>query len=251
MLMAGDIGLALDPSLIGERVGLTLDDWQAQLLTERPKRSLLLCSRQAGKSTVTALCALHTSIYEPGSLILLLSPSQRQSAELFRTLMLFHAKLKGAPELTAESLLRAELANGSRIIALPGGSEGRTVRGYAGVKLAIIDEAARCDDALFAAVRPMLGVADGTLMMLSTPAGRRGEFYRAWTEGGEHWHRTRVTAEQCPRLSREFLAEEQRELGPALFAQEYELSFVDDAEMVFATSLIDGAFSEEVRPLWQ
>ena len=72
MLMASDLRLALDPALIGERVGIVLDPWQAKLLTERPKRSLLLCCRQAGKSTVTALMALHAALYEPG-LILLLS----------------------------------------------------------------------------------------------------------------------------------------------------------------------------------
>ena len=57
MLIAGDIRLGLDPSLIG-------DPWQSQLLAERPKRALLCCSRQSGKSTVCALLALHTAIYE-------------------------------------------------------------------------------------------------------------------------------------------------------------------------------------------
>ena len=41
MLMAADIALALDPALIGERVGLTLDPWQATLIREQPKRALL------------------------------------------------------------------------------------------------------------------------------------------------------------------------------------------------------------------
>ena len=78
--MAQDLSLALDPALIGERVGLTLDPWQATLIREQPKRALLLCSRQSGKSTATALLALHVAIFQPGALILLLSPSQRQSA---------------------------------------------------------------------------------------------------------------------------------------------------------------------------
>ena len=183
MLMARDLHLALDASLIGERVGLTLDAWQAQLLTERPRRALLLCSRQAGKSTVTALMALHAAIYEPG-LILLLSPSQRQSQELFRLVLLFHAKLADAPELVAESALRAEMANGSRIIALPGSE--RTTRGYAAAKLVVIDEAARVDDALMAAIRPTLGVSDGSLIALSTPAGTARLVLRSWIGGDRH-----------------------------------------------------------------
>jgi hypothetical protein len=90
--------------------------------------------------------------YQAPALILLVSPSQRQSAELFRSLMLLYGKLKGAPELNAESVLKAEFANGSRILALPGTE--KTIRGYAKADLVVIDEAARCDDELPAAVRP-------------------------------------------------------------------------------------------------
>jgi len=58
MLMADDIRMALDPALIGERVGLTLDPWQSELIRTQPKRALLLAARQSGKSTATALLAL-------------------------------------------------------------------------------------------------------------------------------------------------------------------------------------------------
>ena len=69
MLIAGDIRLALDASLIGERCGLTLDPWQAELLRERPKRALLNCCRQSGKSTVTALWALWQAMFDPGLIV--------------------------------------------------------------------------------------------------------------------------------------------------------------------------------------
>jgi hypothetical protein len=88
MLMADDISMALDPVLLARPCGIEPDPWQSKLLRDRPRRTLLLCSRQSGKSTVTALVGLWTAMYKPG-LILLLSPSQRQSQELFQTLMLF------------------------------------------------------------------------------------------------------------------------------------------------------------------
>ena len=50
----------------------------------------------------------------------------------------------------------SSLQNGSRLLALPGDNDGDTIRGLANVRLAIIDEAARCSDALIAAIRPML-----------------------------------------------------------------------------------------------
>jgi len=210
---------------------------------------LLNCSRQSGKSTVTALIALHCAIYEPGALVLLVSPSLRQSGELFRTIMGFYSKLDWAPPLVAESVLKAEFGNGSRIISLPGSE--KTTRGYAGAHLVICDEAARCDDALMAALRPSLATVDGSLICLSTPAGKRGFFFEAFTGSDPQWTRIRVPASECPRISAEFLANERSSLGPMRFSEEYELAFLDDQTAVFPTDIIARAFShKEVLPLW-
>jgi Terminase large subunit, T4likevirus-type, N-terminal len=248
MLMAKDLMRAFDPTLLMRDAGIEPDPWQAKLLTERPKRALLLCSRQSGKTETAITLGEWTALYEPGSLTLIVSPSQRQSGEVFRRLMILHGKLKEVPGLVAESALRAEYSNGSRVIALPGSE--RTTRGYAGAKLIIVDEASRCDDALFAALRPSMATVDGSLIMLTTPFGKRGEFYRAWTEG-EGWTRIRVPASMCPRLTKAFLDEERHELGPMRFSEEYELAFLEPDETVFMTALIDRAFTTEVHPLWQ
>ena len=53
----------------------------------------------------------------------------------------------------------------------------------------------------------MLAVSGGSLMMLSTPYGKRGVFYEEWT-GGHGWERYEVPASQCPRISEDFLEEE-------------------------------------------
>jgi hypothetical protein len=85
--------------------------------------------------------------------------------------------------------------------------------------------------------------------LLTTPAGKRGEFYRAWTEG-EGWDRVKVPASQCPRLTQAFLDEEKRELGPQMYRQEYELEFVDDAECMFPVEMIERAFTKEFTAIW-
>lgn len=247
--MARDLSRAFDPVLFASDCGLRPDPWQADLLRAMPKRSLLLCSRQSGKSTVTALSALWSAIYEAPALVVLVSPSQRQSGELFRTVIGFHSRLDGAPRLTSESALRAELANGSRIIALPGTE--RTIRGIAGADLIVIDEAARVEDELLAAVRPMMATkAKGRLIALTTPAGKRGWFYEAWTSDTE-WTRVKVAASDCPRISKEYLDEELRELGAMRFSEEYGLEFRDADEAVFPVAVIERAFTPEVVPLWQ
>jgi len=248
-MMARDLARALDPVLLALDCGITPDPWQADLLRSTASRILELCTRQGGKSTTTSLIALNTALYKPASLTLILSPSQRQSAEMHRTVMEMHGRLDGAaPSLNAESVLKAEFANGSRIIALPGTE--RTVRGYAAADLVIIDEAARVEDELIAAVRPMLATSNGRLIGLTTPAGKRGWFYDAWTSN-EEWHRVKITADQCPRITPEFLADELKALGPQRFAEEYMCEFRDNDEAVFPVGVIQAAFTSEVQPLWQ
>ena len=248
MSMALDLSRALDPIFIASDCNITLDKWQADLMRSSAPRILLLCSRQSGKTTTTGFIGLSTAIYKPGSLTLILSPSQRQSAEMQRTIMGFHAKLQGAPALTQESILKSEFSNGSRILALPGTE--KTIRGYAAADLIIIDEASRVEDELLAAVRPMLATSKGRLIALTTPAGKRGWFFESWMQGGDDWHRVRVPASDCPRITPEFLAEELRELGAMRFSEEYGLEFRDNLEAAFPQTIIENAFSTEVEPLW-
>lgn len=156
-----------------------------------------------------AILAVHTAAYTPGSTVLLLSPSQRQSTELMHAVK---AVLRYLDRPKQEAETKITLANGSRIISLPGG-EG-TIRGFS-ADLLIIDEAAQVPDETYAAVRPMLAVTNGRLIALTTPHGARGWFYEAWRDG-TGWERTRVPASEVPRISAEFLADERAARHPDL-----------------------------------
>jgi hypothetical protein len=243
-----DIIRALDPTELWRAIyGTPPDEWQAAVLRSHCSRIALCASRQAGKSSVVACKALHIGLYEPGSLILLLSRSLRQSAELAKKVFDGYEATGRRVPPTAESKLCLELVNKSRIVALPGGDEG-SIRGYGGVRALVIDEAARCPDALYVALRPMIAVSQGSLIVLSTPFGRRGFFYQLWSEAN-HWLKIEVKASQIPRLTPEFLAEECRELGPRWYAQEYECQFVEAVGQLFADEAIDAAF-RDIAPLF-
>lgn len=202
--------------------GLDPDPWQAEVLEGRHSRLLLNCSRQAGKSTVVAALSLLESIWASNILVLLLSRSHRQSRELFRQVLEFHRRLEKVSEerQTANEL---QLTNHSRIVCLP--CSEATIRGYANVNLLVIDEAARVPDDLYRAVRPMLAVSKGRLICLSTPYGKRGFFYDAWTRGGSDWARIEVPAERITRIKADFLEQERRALGESWYRQEYGCSF--------------------------
>jgi hypothetical protein len=163
-----------------------LDRWQERLLLSEAPRVLLNCSRQAGKSTMAGIVTLHRALTVPGSLVLILAPAERQAKELFTKVAGAYRTLGHAVAADSYRKMGMELSNGSRIEALPGTE--KTIRGFSGVDLLLVDEASRVADELYYAVSPMLGVSGGRLMMLTTPYGRRGVYFEEWTGDGA-WER--------------------------------------------------------------
>jgi hypothetical protein len=244
-----DLRLALDRVAFAEKLGIVPDGWQEDFLRSSADRVLLNCCRQSGKSTMAAVLALHRALYHPGSLVLCLAPALRQSQELFAKIAGFYRDLGRPVPPQGERKLSLELENGSRVITLPGSE--KTIRGFSGAALLLVDEASRVDDELYYAIRPMLAVSGGSLTMLTTPYGRRGVFYEEWISAHERgWERYEVPASQCPRISEEFLEVEQADLPPFIFRQEYECCFVETEDQVFTTDMIDRAVTDEVQPLF-
>jgi hypothetical protein len=242
-----DLRLALDRVSFAEKLGIVPDEWQEDLLRSGSDRVLLNCCRQSGKSTMSGLIALHRALYHPGSLILCLAPALRQSQELFGKVAGFYRDLGRPVSPLGERKLSLELENGSRIVTLPGTD--KTIRGFSGVSLLIVDEASRVADELYFAVRPMLAVSGGALMMLTTPHGKRGIFYEEWTSGAG-WDRYEVPAEECPRIPASFLEEEREALPSWVYRQEYECSFEETEDQVFTTEMVERAVTSEVTPLF-
>ena len=240
--------VTLDPvELFRRAVGSDPDTWQADVLRSQAGRVLMLCSRQSGKSQTTAVIALAEALYNPGSLTLLLAPAWRQSAELFRKLTDAYNALGQPVPAKSATATSLELVNGSRVVSLPG-QEG-TIRGFSGVDLLVIDEAARVPDELYLSVRPMLAVSGGRLVALSTPWGRRGWLYEAW-HSSEDWQRVRVTALDVPRITAAFLAEEKRNMPRTWYDSEYMCVFSDTVEQVFSSEDIHAALDPTLEPLF-
>lgn len=232
---------------LARRLGVEPDPWQLGILRSTSRRVALCCSRQVGKSTVASIAALHSALFQPGALVLIAAPSQRQSIELFRKITGFYRALGRPVAAEAENTMSLALENGSRIVTLPG--DERTVRGFAAAHLLVIDEASRVEDDFFESVRPMLAVSGGRLLALSTPFGQRGWFWKAATSA-RGWEVVRVTAEQCPRITADFLAEERETLGDWTFRQEYECEFVAASGSFFDPESISALLCPQVMPLF-
>jgi hypothetical protein len=232
---------------VRRRLGLEPDADQRRVLTSLKKHGILNCTRQWGKSTITAALAVHEAWSRKESLTLVVSPSGRQSGEFVRKAEGFARRLGIQAKGDGDNEISLLFPNDSRIIGLPGNEA--TIRGFSAVGLLVVDEAARVSEELYKAIRPMLAVSEGKLWLMSTPHGPQGFFYEAWTRGGEEWERIRVRAEECPRISREFLEGERASMGERYFRQEYGCEFVDGVSGVFERDVVERAITTEFAPL--
>ena len=212
--------------------GNSLDPWQKQVLDSPKKNKILNCSRQVGKSTVTAIEALHRAVYKKDQLILIVSPSLRQSQEIFKKVTYYANQVASLPDKVEDNQLSLALSNGSRIVALPGNP--KTIRGYSAASLVIIDEAAFTEHSVFAAVSPMLSVSNGDLMLLSTPNGKIGFFWDVWSKGGDDWEKFEIPWTECPRHTPSQMEALKAVIGEMRFNVEFLCQFYDAEDAVFS-----------------
>ncbi|HWF11632.1 MAG TPA: terminase family protein, partial [Bryobacteraceae bacterium] len=228
--------------------GFRPNEQQAAVLRSTARRGILNCCRQWGKSTVTVSKALYTAFMKPECLVVVSSPSRRQSAEWMRKARGMVARMGIAPRGDGDNAVSLLLPNRSRIVGLPRMED--TVRGFSSVSLLLIDEASRVPDEMYEALQPMLAVTDGDLWMMSTPRGRSGFFYETWEFGGPEWMRVIGPAAECPQISKRFLEEQRRATPAAKFRQEYCCEFIGRGGGMFDRELVERILDDDVEPLW-
>src|SRR5437899_12523806 len=111
-----DLGVA---EWVRRELGFKADPTQARVLETRSKRVLLNCTRQWGKSTVTAARAVHEAVKNAGSLTIAVSPTARQTGECVRKAEAFARKLKIRVKGDGDNETSLACPNGSRIVGFP------------------------------------------------------------------------------------------------------------------------------------
>ena len=241
-----DIAYSLDPVLWSQEVlGYHPDDWQSDLLRSRSKKIILNCSRQSGKSTTSAVLALHESIYRSPSFVLIIAPTQDQSGELMMKFDEFRSGVELPSDyLSTDTKLAVRFSNNNRVVARPGSE--KSARSFSAVSLLLEDEASQVSDDLYNTVRPMLAVSNGRHILMSTPFGKRGHFFHIWNEQRDLWESHEITAEMCPRITKEFLAEEKR--TNFWYLQEYCCQFTETGNQLFSFDLVQSMLEHEDGP---
>jgi hypothetical protein len=230
-----------EPVEWAERVSrMPLDPWQSEVMRSADPALLLLCPRQTGKSHVVSLFAAYLAKYH-NYRVGCLSPTLRQSSIIYRRAREWLRRDRSA-KFVRQTAIEFELPGGGYIACFPGDRPDLSVRGDT-LDVLLIDEASRVKDQLIAAATPTTATRpDARIVYLSTPAGQRGEFYRAWKEQ-DWWLKVPVKVEDCPRIRPEFLARERIRLQ-ALYRQEYECEFLTAPGGLFDADKLDEIFRD-------
>ena len=216
---------------------LKLDKWQEDVLNTRG--NIVLCSgRQVGKSTVISIKGGEYAVTHANKTVLIIASVERQALLLFEKVLSYihdnHKSLikKGKDRPTKHTL---RLTNGSIIHCLPTGLSGYGIRGYT-IDQLYADEAHFIPEDVWQAVTPMLATTGGDIILLSTPHGRTGYFYRCFSDPSfTSFH---ISSEDCDRIPKEFLDLEKERMTKLQYAQEYLGEFIDKLQQFFPEDII-------------
>lgn len=180
---------------------------------------ILICAgRQVGKSTILSLTAVIYALKHPNSLILILSPSLRQSLLLYQKVVKHVSGLHFM--IKKLKMQEMQFKNGSKIISLPQGN-GDKIRGFS-PNLVLIDEANYVEhDIIMSVVLPSISSTKGRIIMASTPSSKNHIFYDIFTSHPNNWQVFHITSSQNPSISESYLNEMRQMMPKWLYDQEF------------------------------
>jgi hypothetical protein len=221
-------------------IGAAPDPWQVEVLLAilEHDRIGVVASRQSGKSTIVAIALAYLFVHVPDFRVVVLSRTLAQASYFMRRVKRAVLRYFQRTEMEVVNTLSILHANGSLVVCVPC-RDPDAARGY-DPHVVALDEAAFVPQVTIDAVRPMIAATQGALIQISSPNGPQGEFYES-IEGrlAPYYWRRRVTVEECPRITPEFLAEELISKGRLMYDQEYFCKFLQIEGAFFPAGTID------------
>jgi hypothetical protein len=239
------------------------DRWQRDVIAHAGN-IVMRTGRQVGKSQVLSYKVFRFAVDNPGVTVLCIAPALRQSSFIYdKIVSWFDAEnerllMEAMGErrlddrkreaLALETSLYSEiptrtkicLKNGSKIYSFPAGRTGIFIMGMT-IDVLVPDEAAFIPEIVWNSVLPMLAVSRkmrgfGYIWMASIPFWKGGFFYDcSHDKDFREWH---ISSEDCPRISRSFLAKEKGRLSKSEYNRIYRGEYVDEFNQFFPTELI-------------
>ena len=211
----------LDPSVTDlenfsrQIFGLELYKWQLQAMKDitgkgGKSRVSVRAANGSGKTTMLAAPAAlwHALIY-PNSITITTSGVYRQVKEqMWPCIRSLAGKVKGWGIQINQTDLTTSA--GSRIIGFSTDDPGRFEGWHAENLMIIIDEAKTVSDGIFEAVARCQPTRQ---LVISSPGGCSGEFYRIFNKQQHLWNLHKVTSYDCPHISEEWIEEQFQRWG--------------------------------------
>lgn len=230
------------------RPWLTLDDWQKEYIFDKEDQdNFLLTGRQVGKTTAMSIRAVELCVnhFKKGEFVLINSITEKQAYHMLAKSLAYaeanHEKKINYKKDEKPTKHRIMFKNGTGILCYAAGETGEGLRGFT-IKKLMPDEGSRMSEEYFISVLPMMSVVRGTMDIASTPAGRLHKdgsekfFYKCSKD--DKFKKYYVSAEDCKRHTKEFLAEAKKRLSRLAYAQEYLAIFTDALRQIFPEDLL-------------
>ena len=224
---------------------MELDKWQQEVL-EHEGNECICTGRQVGKSFIIAKKACQFAIKHPKTITLVIAKSQRQAGFIFEKITGEFIELKRGKKdhlKKRATLTKLELKNGSKIYCYPAGDSGATIRGLTCDYL-IGDEADFIKEAVWRAVIPMMAVSQqirefGWMTLISTidPWKDTGFFKEKYEDPS--WAHWKISAEDCPRIPKDFLLKEKERLPSFEYLAEHCAEWTTMMTQYFSDELVN------------
>ena len=224
--------------------------YQSKFFLNPKKRKMWISSRQCGKSFTLAGILTFKALSRKNGLSLAISTGARAASEIIRKCQQFAEAVKllskGAIDYTS-SYDAIKFSNGSRVLSLPGSTDGANLRGYT-AQCVCIDEACfipHLEDIITGIGPTLTRDPNSELILATTPAGKNSPVFKMWQKAkdDEEWYCQETTIQQAIEDGLDIDIQSLRSLcpDPDRFAQEYECkwlsefgSFIDPDNVVFA-----------------
>ena len=204
--------------------------------------NIVLKARQLGLSTIVAAYATWFAIFQKDKNILVIATKLSTAMGFIKKVAVI---LDGLPEWLLlpqyePSKQQINFSNGSVVKAVPTSDDaGRSEA----LSLLIVDEAAiiRDFDEIWTGLAPTISTG-GRAIVLSTPKGVGGQYYRLWTEaeaGVNEFNPIRLHWSVHPEHDKEWFAKETKGMSKRDIAQEYLCDFLASGDTFLQTEDLD------------
>jgi len=226
-------------------VPMQLYDYQKEMLraVHENKDTIILASRQMGKTTVVAMYILWMTCFKPDKLCILASKAMNHATEIMARIKYAYEQLPNwlKPGCRYYSRTSIEFENGSKIKSEA--TSEKTGRGSSPSFL-MIDEIAflskRIQDEMWASLAPSLSTG-GKFVITSTPNGDGDLFATLWRGANartNNFHPIKAMWYQHPDRGQEYYAEMLGKLGQLKCRQELDCEFISsDALLISSLTL--------------